>query len=152
MKHVKLIGYLFMAMIGGSQFITASPYQKEWQDTQIVNLLNISEQEMQDFLQGKIANYILECPAEACLPLTITLRGEFFSLESTATPFYIKILKSCYMRCEEDLLFSTDLQKWEKFANFFTGNLTILIKNINEEPIVTIGIDLNQKKIPQSLQ
>ena len=149
MKHAKLTGYLLMTMIGGSQLMAAPPsVPKEWQGNQAMSLLSISQQEIQDFSQGKLADYILECPAGACLPLTVALKGNFLALEPTSdTPLYLRVLKSCYVRCEEkeNFLFSTDLQKWEGFSEFFTGNLTVSVENLNRSPSAGIGLELNQR-------
>src|SRR3989338_4983458 len=150
MKHVKLMGYMVMAVMGAGQLMAASPsVQKEWQGHQTISLLNLSEREIQDFSQWKLGDSILECPQGACLPLKMTLKGEFLSLEpASAAPLYLRVLKSCYIRCEEkeNFLFSTDLQKWEGFAEFFTGNVSVAVQERNGMPVAGLEIDLNQRK------
>ena len=150
MKHVKLMGCMLMAVTGAGQLMAASPsVQKEWQGHQTISLLNLSEREIQDFSQGKLGDSILECPQGACLPLKMTLKGEFLSLEpASAAPLYLRVLKSCYIRCEEkeNFLFSTDLQKWEGFSEFFTGNLKAAVEGHNGMPVAELELELNQRK------
>ena len=100
--------------------------------------------------EGNLSDAILECPQGACLPLNMSLKGEFLSLESAhGAPLYLRVLKSCYVRCEEreNFLFSTDLQKWEGFSEFFTGNLKVAVhEEHNGMPVAELELELNQRK------
>lgn len=151
MKYINLMGCMVMAVMGTGQLMAAAPsVQKEWQGHQTISLLNLSEREIQDFSQGNLGDSILECPQGACLPFKITLKGEFLSLEpESAAPLYLRVLKSCYIRCEEkeNFLFSTDLQKWEGFSEFFTGNLKVAVhEEHNGMPVAELELELNQRK------
>lgn len=111
--------------------------------------MNLTERKIQDFSQGKLGNCILECPRGAILPFKITLNGELLYLEpESAALLYLRIRKSCYLRCEENanFLISTDLQKWEGFSEFFTGNVSVAVEQRRGLPVAGLEIDLNQKK------
>src|ERR1700691_2566708 len=98
MKQIRLAGYALIALIGIGQ-LKADSFQR-------INLLEITEQTIQDFSEGKLKDFIVECPEGARLPLNMALKGEFLSLEPASTPpLHLKVLKSFYIRCEEKELF-----------------------------------------------
>ena len=150
MKNIRLMGCMLMAVMGSGPLMAAPILtHKEWQDNQVISLLDLNESVIQDFTQGKMGDYILKCPEGACLPLKMTLKGQFLALESTAiTPLYLKILKTCYVRCEtqENFLFSTDLQTWKGFSEFFTGALNVSVDHQNGGPVAGVELELNQRK------
>lgn len=148
MKNIRLMGCLLMAMIGSGQLIAASTKGTEWQSDRIVSLLAFDEGMAQDFLQGKMTDYAVECPAGSCLPLKMIIKGEFLSLDSAEiAPLYLRILKTCYIRYEgkDTFLFSTDLQKWKGFSEFFTGELKASVNSENGGPIAGLELELNQR-------
>lgn len=148
MKNIRLMGCLLMTMIGSGQLIAASPKETEWQSDRIVSLIALDEGMVQDFLQGKMTDYAVECPAGSSLPLKMIVKGEFLSLDSAEiAPLYLRILKTCYIRYEEKdtFLFSTDLQQWKRFSEFFTGELKASVNSENGGPIAGLELELNQR-------
>lgn len=143
---------ILIATLMGASPLLASSFsfgQKELRENQIISLLNLDERAMQDFTQGKMGDYTLECPKGAYLPLRMTLKGEFLALESAiATPLYLRVLKNCYIRCEnkEKFLFSSDLEQWEEFPDFFTGELKVSVETQNGGPVARVELELNQRK------
>lgn len=121
--------------------------QEEWQGNKIIRLVDLNETGIQDFTKGKMGGYILECTEGAMLPLNLTLKGQFLSLESTAAPLFISVLKTCYIRCEseENFLFSTDLNTWRGFSEFFTGELKVFVEVENGGPMAGLQLELNQR-------
>ncbi len=103
-----------MVATGAGQIMAESfSVEKQWRAHSMIRLLDLSEREILDFSQGKMADSILECQKGEYLPLRIILKGEFLSLEQdSATPLSLRVLKSCYIRCEEKerFLFSADLR------------------------------------------
>ena len=149
MKNIRFIGCILVAMIGSGQLMAASPTGKEWQGDRIISLLAFDEGMVEDFLQGKMSDYAVECPTGACLPLKMIVKGEFLALDSAdIAPLYLKILKTCYIRYEgkDNFLFSTDLQKWKGFSEFFTGELKASVNSQNGGPIAGLELELNQRK------
>jgi len=83
------------------------------------------------------------------MPFKLALKGEFLGLESTqSASLYLNVLKTCYVRCEEkeNFLFSTDLQTWKDFSEFFTGSLNVSVQAENGGPIAGLQFELNQRK------
>jgi hypothetical protein len=151
MKHVRFLGCVWMAMMGSSSFVAASlPLQNE-PNVQVISLLELSEKTIEEFSQGKMSGYVLECPEGVSLPLKMRVRGEFLALESESVePMHLRVLKSCYIRCEEreNFLFSSDLQTWEGCAEFFTGELKVSVESQDGVPVAGLELELNQRKAP----
>jgi len=116
----------------------------------IIKIEELNQQKIDRFSQGKLGDHILECSEGTCLPLKMDLKGEFLALESSnAAPLYLKLLKTCYIRCEEkeNFLFSTDLQNWKEFSEFFTGHMRVSLQAGGDEIIAGLELDLNQRKL-----
>jgi len=150
MKKVKLLGCMLMAIAGSTQLIAAPNLKPtEWSQNQVINLSDLSDRIIQDFSNGKMSDVIVECSEGVSLPFKITLKGQFLSLESAAiSPLYLKVLKTCYVRCEgrENFLFSTDLHTWKGFPEFFTGEVRASVEMENGGPIAGLQLELNQRK------
>ncbi len=151
MKNAKLLGCLLMMGVAGSAQLIAVPalQQTEWSNNQIMSLFDLNDQVIQEFSQGKRGDLIVEVPEGASLPFKLTLKGEFLALEpAPLLPLYLKVLKTCYVRCEEqeNFLFSMDLQSWKGFSEFFTGKLKASVGIENEEPVAGLELELNQRK------
>ena len=133
-------------MITASLCADLSQYQ--WRSDQIVRVEDLNQQEIEGFSQGRLGDHILECHEGTFLPLKMDLKGEFLSLQSTAAPLYLKIMKTCYIRCEEKehFLFSTDLQSWKDFSEFFTGRVGVSVKAEKDGVIAGLEIELDQRK------
>ena len=145
MKKAKLFGCALMMAVAATQLVAASKTQV---CDQIVRLSDLNDRVIQDFSQGNMGDFVVECPAGARLPFKLTLKGEFLGLESTqSAPLYLKVLKTCYVRCEEKekFLFSTDLQTWKDFSEFFTGSLNVSVHAENGGPIAGLQFELNQR-------
>jgi hypothetical protein len=149
MRNAKLLGCVLMAL-AGSTLIAAPTFKAiEWPQNQIIGLSELNDRIIQEFSNGKISDVIVECPEGTSLPFKLILKGQFLALESTSiSPLYLKVLKTCYVRCEgkENFLFSTDLQTWKGFSEFFTGELKVSVETENGGPIASLQLELNQRK------
>lgn len=146
MKKAKLFGCALMMAVAATQFVAAPKTQVY---DQIIQLSDLSDRVIQDFSQGNMGDFVVECPAGSSLPFKLTLKGEFLGLESTqSAPLYLNVLKTCYVRCKkkENFLFSTDLQTWKDFSEFFTGELRVSVEAENGGPIAGLQFELNQRK------
>jgi hypothetical protein len=149
MKKIRLMGCMLVTMIGSGQLMAATVTQREWQEAQVIHLADLEQQVIQDFSQGKMRGTIVECPEGACLPLTMTIKGQFLALESAATaPMILRVLQSCYVRCDmpEHFLFSIDQQEWKEFSEFFTGSIKVSVDAQNGEVVAEVELELNQRK------
>jgi hypothetical protein len=115
----------------------------------IVNLLDINADVIGDFFQVSGSDVIIECPAGARLPFTLNVKGEFLVLEYENEPsVYVNVLRTCYLRNlgEQKFQFSSDLENWQDFFEFFTGELTVFVEaRENAGPISGIELQLNRR-------
>lgn len=111
---------------------------------QVVNLVDLNDFAVQEFTQGKLKDYILECPEGASLPFQMVISGDFLAAESTST---LNILKTCFIRCEGEghFLFSTDMQTWKEFSEFFTGMIKVSVVAQEGMPVAGLDIELNAR-------
>ncbi len=112
--------------------------------SQVVNLLNLNSTDVHEFSQGKLKDCILECPEGASLPFKTVIKGDFLASESAST---LKILKTCFIRCEGEgnFLFSSDMQTWKGFSEFFTGAISVSVEAQEENPVASLELKLNQR-------
>lgn len=115
----------------------------------VIPFIDLSQENMRDFVNGTLTDAVLECPAGIKLPFEFTVEGDCLGLDGVESLRNIKILKSCFIKREgEEFLFSLDLQEWSTFQEFFTGMLGASL-NINENgPVFGINIELNQRTTP----
>lgn len=149
MKKAKLLGCLLIAVAGSTQLIaTPNPKPTECSQHQMISLFDLNDRVIEDFSNGKMGDLIVECPEGASLPFRMTLKGEFLALESEdVSSYYLKVLKTCYVRCDgrENFLFSTDLQTWKGFSEFFAGEVKVSVETENGVPVVGLQLELNQR-------
>ena len=140
MKKEKLFGWALMMVIAATQLVADPKTQLSNQ----VCLTDLNDRVIQDFSQGNMGDFVVLCPAGASLPFKLSLTGEF--LESDLLT-QLKVLKTCYIKCEEkeNFLFSTDFQTWKGFSEFFSGNLQVSVQTENEQPVVSLQFELNQR-------
>ena len=149
MKSATLLGCVLM-VVGSAQLMAVSPLETT------ISLCDLNDQLIQEFSYGTRRDLIVECPEGASLAFKLTLKGEFLALESAAiaplsavvTPLYLRILKTCYIRCEgrENFLFSTDLKNWKGFSEFFTGELKVSVETDNAGPVAALQLELSERK------
>lgn len=144
MRKTKLFGCVLIMAIATTGLMAAPKTQPH---NQVICLSDLSEQVIHDFSHGNMRDYIVECPEGSSLPFRLTLKGEFLGLES-AGPLQLNILKTCYIRCEEKetFLFSTDLQTWKGFSEFFTGEVRVSVEREQGGPVAGLQLELNQRK------
>jgi len=115
-------------------------------ENQIVVLSDLSASTIEDLFSKKNPNFVLECTRGSFLPFTLKVSGEFLSLETEASYQTIEVLKTCYVKREKDtFFFSSDLENWKNFPEFFTGNLDVSLKNEGGTPTLGINLELNKR-------
>lgn len=114
---------------------------------QVVKLVDMNLELLQEYFSGMNDNVVLECSEGMNLPFNFTLQGEFLMLHTDEYKDCIRVLKTCYIRCKENnFIFSTDLQNWQEFSDFFSGSLSVGV-DVNEgAPKINLNIELNQKQ------
>ena len=140
------VGALFFALAGTSLAFTAN-HNVHLGDSSthvVVALSELTEEiTTEDFFAGK---FVLECSEGSVLPFNFSLKSEFLALEVENTYSNIKVLKTCFIKHVEDtFLFSTDLQNWKGFQEFFTGTIGCSVNVEEGTPTVNFNIELNQR-------
>ncbi|KAF3361464.1 hypothetical protein PHSC3_001838 [Chlamydiales bacterium STE3] len=147
-------GSMFFALAGASLAFTANHNMYLGSSSthivntgcQVVALSELTQDMIEDFFTGKTPQSILECPSGSVLPFNLSLKGEFLALEVEDTYSNIKILKTCFIkRLEDTFVFSTDLQHWKDFQEFFTGRVGVSLNIEEGTPSVGFNIELNQR-------
>lgn len=148
MKKAKLFGYALMMGIFGAELLAASTLPCELASRQMIRLSEVSDRVMQDFSEGRRTDVVVECLAGTNLPFRLAVEGEFLGLDANLTePLYLKVLKTCYVRCEErgHFLFSADLQDWREFSEFFTGEFKVSLEVEDGGPVASLQFELRQR-------
>lgn len=150
MKKAALLGCMFMTLIGSAQLMMADSTFKivDGPQYQLIRLSDLNDQVLQDFSQGNRSDLIIACEEGSALPFKLSLKGQFLALESMPqSPLYLKVLKTCFIRCEEqeNFLFSTDLQAWRAFSEFFTGELGLSVQVDTGETEVVLRLELDER-------
>jgi hypothetical protein len=108
---------------------------------------------LSDFAKGieigmpmeQLTNTIIECAQGTELPVKMTIQGDMLSLEPNL--FTIKLLKTCYIKSGKGpLLFSSDLKKWQKFADYFVGKTAASLNFQDQFAQINLELELNQRK------
>lgn len=118
----------------------------EGSDYTIINLSNMTTQQLEGFFKGETVQLVLECPEGASLPLHLSIAGEFLALESlNEAPYLLKIVKTCFIKNEKQTFyFSDDCVHWKEYQDFFSGNLGLSFDGSEVE----LKLDLNKKPTP----
>jgi hypothetical protein len=154
LKYLFFTVALFTTSYGGaiSKDIPAS-YEKafEIEILDFINVHDLTEDTLSDFIMGKMASIAIEFPENIQLPLELFLEGDLISLVKTedSSP-YIKFNKSIYLRnYNGNLYLSTNLKQWKPFEVFVTGKLQVglSIKEV-EGPVITLGAELHERISP----
>lgn len=126
----------------------------EWKEpevkqvSQVIDISRVSNDMLLDFIEGRLPNVVIECPSNFQLPLTLSLEGEFFSLDGGDQKVMLNTHKQFYiiMPEKEKILFSTDLQNWKNFEEFSTGMISFTF-NVNENhlPEASLKAILNER-------
>lgn len=143
MKRVLFVNMI--AAVVGIATVFAIP---AGENLHVVRLTDMKQELLQDYFSGHAENIIVECPEGICLPLNFSISGEFLSVESVPHAYFIRVLKTCYIKSSGDkFLFSVDLQNWKEFAEFFTGSLGISFGLHDDQQQVGLSLEMNQRQM-----
>lgn len=140
----EMCGNLVAVLLGAATLFGA-----QCEGIQVIKLTDINQELLQEYFLGKMEDVVLEFPEGVKLPLNLSVWGEFLSVESDESTLHtVSVLKTCYIRCMGDnFLFSTDLETWKEFSEFFKGQLSFWIDLNADQPKVGLSVELNQKEV-----
>ncbi len=129
-------------IIAASLFILSAAFAA---DTTVVSILDINEDALVGLSEGKQPDLILQFPAKTKLPLSLFLTGDLVELVDFSTA-NVEVKKTFYMRkTNGHLFFSSNLTKWERFADFAGSNASFALEIEDGIPKVTAGTNLLQR-------
>ena len=91
------------------------------------SLPDLTEEMLNNFMERKMPEMIIECPKGATLPRHVSIKGDFFNyLGDDSNPLTLE--KTFYVRFEgEDWVFSSDLQDGSHYSILFYRFLWIAL-------------------------
>ncbi|HSX12642.1 MAG TPA: hypothetical protein VLF61_04045 [Rhabdochlamydiaceae bacterium] len=111
---------------------------------QIVPFSEFTEEAFIEFTQGKLDQVILECTEGTVFPFTVSVKGNFLEFTNKGSAS-VKVTQTIYAKCVESskYLFSSDLDTWKPFKEFFTGKIQSSVSVEDDHPAAGIDIELN---------
>ena len=116
--------------------------------TEVILLTDLTETMLEEFAAGQYPTAIVEFKEGMSLPLKLIIKGEFLALDPEQhAPLSIKVLKICFVRCDDEgnFFFSTNLQNWSEFTEFFTGEIGVALAIENGKVSTNVEVDLQSR-------
>ncbi|KAG6559612.1 hypothetical protein RHABOEDO_000104 [Candidatus Rhabdochlamydia oedothoracis] len=114
------------------------------EDMEIVNLCDLTEDDLLQVTQGLHPDKIIEFSANTTLPIDCYLRGDLINLVQNVEKWgVIEIKQTFYARCTgKELLFSSDLTEWKPLLEFITGEAFVILSLQDGQTFLAIGTEL----------
>ncbi len=127
--------------------INPKPWEKCSENLKVINLSEISEQVLNEIVEGERPDVAVQFCKGTQLPINFFLRGDLVNLTDTQVNLgHIEIQQTFYVRCiERDLILSINLNDWKPFLEFITGNASVALRIQNQEPSITFGAEANRR-------
>ncbi len=130
--------------------ITLELYEEASQNLTVINILDLSDDDLNEIMQGKRPEVAVEFPAETTLPISFLLQGNLVNLSTNEENLgQLVIMQTLYVRhAEEELLFSTNLNDWKPFKEFAEGNLSVMLSMQDGQLSISVGVETNLRYCP----
>jgi hypothetical protein len=116
-------------------------------DLHVVNVCNLSDQQLNEIMQGRHPEIIVEFAAQTFLPISFFLKGDLLNLVESEEKFRtIEIKQSFYVRCVgQELIFSSNLTDWRPLPEFITGTASVALSIQDGQPSFVVGAEVNRR-------
>ncbi len=145
-----LLMNLMTALIATTSFASDSyDTSDDFLEYCIISINDVTQEMIEGGFFSANPHIIIEIPEGSQLPFGgVAIGGDFFSLEADKlSPQVINVVKTCYFRkTAETFLFSTDLENWGQFYEFFTGSVGFSTVFFNGVPSIQFNAQLNQRQ------
>ena len=123
------------------------PWEKHTENLRVINLSEISEQVLNEIVQGEHPDVAVQCCKGTQLPINFFLKGDLVNLTDDQVNLgRIEIQQTFYARCiESELILSINLNDWRPFLEFITGNASVALNIQNKESFITFGAEVNRR-------
>ena len=123
----------------------AKPVENRSQSVHVINVYDLTDQDVQQIMEGERPDIAVEFPAHISLPISFFLNGDLAKLAESDLG-QIELQKRFYLRCvQKELLLSTNLSDWKTVLEFITGNISVAFNIEEGEPTVKIYVEINQR-------
>jgi len=116
-------------------------------NAEIINIVKSPKETIARYFKGEMPDSILLFPRGSMLPLNHVIDGDTLMLRTRGRKVDLApVIKPFYMKMNGDTpLFSSDGGSWGTFLEFFTGKFDITINIINDTPVASLRLTLNQR-------
>lgn len=117
------------------------------EDIKVVNFCDLTENDLEEIIQGLHPNKIIEFLANTMLPINRYLKGALIHLVENQEKWgTVEINQTFYARyTENELLFSSDLTEWKPLLEFVTGEASINLSIQDGKTSLVIGAQTNRR-------
>lgn len=140
---------LFGTIFGGqtSSQMKSSFEEKSASNLIILNVNTLSENELNELMNGKHPEIALAFESQTKFPLTFFLNGELLKLiEAPANNTELIIMQPFYIRnIHQEWLFSSNLQDWKPLLEYINGNIFLGFNIENNRSSISIGAEVNKR-------
>lgn len=126
---------------------TINSRETSTEDMKIVNFCDLTENDLEEVVQGLHPDKIIEFSADTTLPINGYLKGDLIHLVENEEKWgAIEIRQTFYARyTDKELLFSSDLTEWKPLLEFITGEASIILSIQDGQTSLVIGAQTNRR-------
>lgn len=126
--------------------VIAQPPESLVSIKKIVSILDLTDEELNEVMNGQHPEVAVEFPSHLILPFNFVLKGDLINLidKESRDLMQIRIKQTFYICCvQKQLLFSSNLSEWKSLQEFITGTAsgTLDIQQF-QRPSITIGAEI----------
>jgi len=116
------------------------------ENMEIVNLCDLTEDDLLEVTQGLHPDKIIEFSAHTTLPIDFYLKGDLINLVQNVQNWgVVEIKQTFYARCTgKELLFSSDLTEWKPLLEFITGDAFAILTLQDGQTFLAIGTEISR--------
>lgn len=139
-------GTCLSAFASSITYPIAQSVERPCHDLKVVNVLTLTEQDLNVLMRGECPEIAIEFSANTTLPLHLFLKGDLVSLigDKSQQTTQLDVKQTFYVRCvSEGFILSSNLTEWKTLSEFITGTLSIGLNIQNDQAFVTFGSEGN---------
>ena len=116
-------------------------------DLKVINICDLSDQELNQAMEGEFPNLAIEFPSNTVLPINFYLKGDLLTLIDQQKNFgQVRVMQTFYVRCvDRQLILSSDLSDWKPFLEFITGQISVALSIQDKQPSIVFESETNRR-------
>jgi hypothetical protein len=114
-------------------------------DLQVVSVSDLTQETMNEIIQGELPDLAIEFPAQTVLPVGFFLKGNLVNLE-VCEGNTLHVIQTFYARfVENELILSSNLVDWKPWLHFITGEASFSLSVHDGQPSIAFGADISPR-------